>query len=211
MSITDYASLKTTVGLWLNRSDLTSALPTYVQLAEATLNREEAVRRRSTVDFVVDSQDETLPVDLIEIKSLAHVGPNVFGPISLVSPDDEARRRFTLGWVNTTGCPRDAYPITPTTLRFSPIPDQAYTVELVYESGLPALSDAAPTNWLLVTHPDIYLYATLLETAPYLKNDARLATWQKEYDKRIAQLLVLKERQDQPTTVVRRPSRALGE
>jgi hypothetical protein len=36
-------------------------------------------------------------------------------------------------------------------------------------------------NWLLTAHPDIYLWGTLSASAPYIGNDARLATWQTLY------------------------------
>lgn len=36
-------------------------------------------------------------------------------------------------------------------------------------------------NWLLTAEPDIYLYATLVESAPYLKDDERIAVWEQRY------------------------------
>ncbi len=32
-------------------------------------------------------------------------------------------------------------------------------------------------NWLLINHPDAYLYGALMEAEPYMKNDQRIATW----------------------------------
>jgi hypothetical protein len=40
-----------------------------------------------------------------------------------------------------------------------------------------ALSADGDTNWLLTNHPDVYLYGSLVHTAPYLKDDARIALW----------------------------------
>jgi hypothetical protein len=34
------------------------------------------------------------------------------------------------------------------------------------------------TNWLLTEAPDVYLYGALVHTAPYLKDDARIAIWE---------------------------------
>jgi len=39
------------------------------------------------------------------------------------------------------------------------------------------LSDSTTTNWLLEYYPDAYLYGSLVHSAPYLKEDARLQTW----------------------------------
>ena len=32
-------------------------------------------------------------------------------------------------------------------------------------------------NWLIQREPGLYLYSSLLETAPYMKDDARMVTW----------------------------------
>lgn len=41
---------------------------------------------------------------------------------------------------------------------------------------IPSLFATDP-NWLITAHPDVYLYGALVESAPYLKDDARIATW----------------------------------
>jgi hypothetical protein len=62
-------------------------------------------------------------------------------------------------------------------LQHVPAPDSTYTGELTYYAKIPALSDAATTNWLLGVAPDVYLYGSLMEAAPYLDDDARVQTW----------------------------------
>ncbi|MDT4865439.1 hypothetical protein FQZ97_1002400 [compost metagenome] len=44
------------------------------------------------------------------------------------------------------------------------------TVTLTYYKRLPALSDAAPTNWLITKFPNVYLAATLVRAYRWLKN-----------------------------------------
>jgi len=69
-----------------------------------------------------------------------------------------------------------------------PTPDQSYPYELAYYE-LPSLIDSAgQTNWLTANAPDILLYATLLETASYLKDDERVPIWTAYYDKAKAAL-----------------------
>jgi hypothetical protein len=36
-------------------------------------------------------------------------------------------------------------------------------------------------NWLLLREPALYLYASLLEAEPYLKNDKRTVVWAQMY------------------------------
>ena len=38
-------------------------------------------------------------------------------------------------------------------------------------------SDTTTFNWLLQDEPDLYLYGTLMQSAPYLLDDARTQTW----------------------------------
>jgi hypothetical protein len=55
-------------------------------------------------------------------------------------------------------------------------------------TSITPLSDASTTNWLLTAHPDIYLYATLLEATPFLIEDARVPLWETELQKRLEEL-----------------------
>lgn len=52
---------------------------------------------------------------------------------------------------------------------------------------LPSLMTTDP-NWLLTAHPDIYLYGTLVESAPYLRDEERLPVWEQRYQDAVATL-----------------------
>lgn len=70
----------------------------------------------------------------------------------------------------------------------APTPDTAATLEVMYYEQPRFLGEDFQTNWLTEYAPDVLLYATLLEAAPFLKNDERIQTWQAMYD-RAAQAL----------------------
>jgi hypothetical protein len=53
-----------------------------------------------------------------------------------------------------------------------------YTIEMVYRKNIPAFATNDP-NWLLTLAPDLYLYGALLESAPYIKEDGRIQTWER--------------------------------
>ncbi len=40
-----------------------------------------------------------------------------------------------------------------------------------------ALSDAAPTNWLLTNHPDVYLAACIVWGGVFIQDDPTMARW----------------------------------
>lgn len=57
------------------------------------------------------------------------------------------------------------------------IPIGPGNVTIHYYAKLPTLTDAAPTNWLLTGHPDVYLYGSLLNAAPFIQDAEMLAFW----------------------------------
>jgi hypothetical protein len=58
-----------------------------------------------------------------------------------------------------------------------PTPDSEYSLEMSYFAKIDALTDDTDANWLLTDYPDLYLYTSLMHSAPYLKDDERLAVW----------------------------------
>lgn len=65
---------------------------------------------------------------------------------------------------------------------FAPTPDQAYPFEISYMETTEPIDEINQTNWITENAPDILLYACLLETAPFLKDDERVPTWRLYYE-----------------------------
>lgn len=70
-----------------------------------------------------------------------------------------------------------------------PIPDSTYSSRLVYYQALTALSADADTNWLLTSHPDIYVAAAMVELCIFLENDERLQFWKGYLDQKMNDLM----------------------
>jgi hypothetical protein len=68
----------------------------------------------------------------------------------------------------------------------APTPDAAYPAEMVYYEQPAMLDSTNTTNWITQYAPNLLLYSALLECAPFLKNDERIATWQALYDRTAA-------------------------
>jgi hypothetical protein len=81
------------------------------------------------------------------------------------------------GGVNYVAGKPESVRLTAGQFEIYPTPDAPYNVSLLYRGRIPALSDAAPSNWLLADAPDVLLYGALGNAAPYLKDDARLTVW----------------------------------
>ena len=201
--ITDYATLQDAVADWLLRSDLTDRIPTFIQSAESSLRRDIRIRRLHNEVFPVSSAEETFPPDLLQLVSLSHNGPTFFGDIDIVPSGSLSELVSQYG---STGPPRAAARIDTNRFRFSPVPDTRYDLELVYWQTVPRLSDTVTSNWLLEEHPDIYLYGTLMETAPYLRDDARVNVWATMLNTRLAGLDRATDRQQYSGSLVRQPT-----
>jgi hypothetical protein len=180
----NYTSLKTSVADFLNRQDLVAAIPTFIELAEAACNR--AIRHRKMLQrstATLDAQFTELPEDYLEAKN---VQLNADPVCSLTYVTMEHADLLRAGAYRTPQKPRH-YTLVGDTIEVVPAPNGDYTIELVYYARIPPLSDAAPSNWLILDHPDVYLYGALMQSAPYLKDDARLSTWGLLYEGGITQ------------------------
>lgn len=73
---------------------------------------------------------------------------------------------------------------------FAPTPDaNDLPFEVLYWQLPQLLDDANQTNWLTEYAPNLLLYASLLESAPFLKDDGRVPTWQGFYDRALQALM----------------------
>ena len=71
---------------------------------------------------------------------------------------------------------------------FAPTPSAAFPYELIYYELPPLLGDDVQTNWFTEYAPDALLYASLMEAAPFLKNEEIIPIWQGFYDRSVAAL-----------------------
>jgi len=174
MTITNYGTLKTAIADTLNRDDLASVIPQFVSLAQAQFNRKIRSHRQITRgSLTIDAQFEALPTDWLEtIRITMDASP--IRVLTQISMDDLTRYRTAID--NTTDAPV-YFSHNGTDIELFPTPSTSYTGEITYYAKVTALSADADTNWLLTNHPDVYLYGSLVHTAPYLKDDARLVVW----------------------------------
>lgn len=182
MALTEYSSLKTSVASYLARSDLTDQIPDFIRLAEERLARDLRTRKMLVVaraDTTASDSTVGLPTDFLEMRDM-HLRTTPVQALNYLSPS-----AFYAGARTTdSGRPKD-YTILASEIQFAPIPDTAYSIQMLYYSKPQFLSDVNITNVFLANYPDALLYAALGEAEPYLMNDARLQTWAALYDRAI--------------------------
>lgn len=187
MNLATYADLIAAIPLWLRRSDLGTVAPVFVSLAEAQLNRDLRCQQMVVrTDVEITDQIVAAPADFLAPRSLRITDFNPSRTLEWVSTEQmDDLLDFT---DSSAGCPRH-YTVEGGNFRFSPDPgDGPFTAQTSYYARLPALSDDNQTNWLLTSNPDVYLYASLLNSAPYLRADDRLATWATIYERLVSSL-----------------------
>ena len=190
MAITTYSELKTAVADFLNRDDLTSAIPNFVALAEASLNRRmRAPEMVTRATVTVDAEYETRPADWLETIRY-QMTTNPITVLQFVTPEEASIQKTKF---SVSGTPL-FFSTVGTQFQHVPAPDTAYSAELMYYARVAGLSDANTSNWLLTANPDIYLYATLVQSAPYLKEDERIGVWAGILDRLMAEYEVAEQR-----------------
>lgn len=210
MAITTYAELQTAAANWLDRTDLTARIPEFIELAEASFNRK--IRQPDMVtkndSFSISGQYNTLPSDTLEIiRIVVDVQPVIV--LEYLTPEELAQRRADL---TGTGKPYYFTLIGGSSNQLEVLrsPDATYTSSIVYYTRIPALTDSATTNWLLTNHPDVYLFGTLVEAEPYLKNDERMPLWMSRLESALTDLRLQGERELHSGASLQMRSRVLG-
>jgi hypothetical protein len=180
--ITDYPSLQSAVTEYLARDQdttLIARIPTFIQLAEAKFNRQLFVRQmesRATALVNLTSLEPefiSLPADFQSMRRVRL--SSVTGKPCLAFRSGTQMDEYRFGISDVLAQPR-YFTVFGTEMELAPSPDQAYTIEMVYRASIRPLASNG-NNWLLTLAPDLYLYGALLESAPYIKEDARIQTW----------------------------------
>lgn len=158
----NYSDLKANVATYLHRNDLTTVIPTFIQLAEGGLFREiSPPETEIVVSDVTVSGYAVLPVDFGTLLKLTVTTGGVTRALEYISLANVS--------TETTQSP-GYYTFEAGKLRIYGTSDgQPYTLH--YLPGMEALSDTNTSNWLLANAPDLYLYASCLEGAKYVRDD----------------------------------------
>lgn len=187
-SVMTYASLQQDLIRYLERHDdaLTAQAPRLIALAEFRCARE--VKQLGTIRYVVGAFTDGVPVIQKPALWLETLTFNVAEALGSTQRATIIER--TYDYVRTV------YPNPSTDVGrpvhyadygfnnwiVGPTPDAAYAFEVGYYERPNPLSDSNQTNWFTQNAPDLLLYATLLECAPYFKTDERIQVWQSRYE-----------------------------
>jgi len=183
MAFTNYTTFVSTVESYLARTDLTTVIPDFVQMAQLRMSRDlrtEAMLKVATT--VATDNKVAFPSDFLELREMHFEGnPPII--LEYQSPD----LFFRNGQTSLSGRSH-FFTMLGTEFQFAPSQDATYTIQILYYGQPTFISTTTASNLFLAYYPDALLYATLAEAEPYLMNDPRVATWSALYDRAIANI-----------------------
>lgn len=172
MTISTYSELQDAVPSWNHRTGDTAfeaMVPDFVKLAEARFNRvlRTTDMEETLASTALSSGAVALPTGFLAFKELRYVSGN----------DNWTLQPKSLEWiraqVTNTGDPPRFFAVTGSNVVCWP---ENGSIQGTYYKEIPDLATNS-TNWLLTRHPDLYLFATLVESALYTQDDTRIPLW----------------------------------
>jgi hypothetical protein len=184
MALDTYTNLKSTIANYLNRDDLTAYLGDFITLTEARLNRElrvrEMVNTDTSITTVAGTQSYALPTGYIEATTVIFQS-DPYCTLRFMSNSDFYNKYNAS---QSRGKPT-YFTILGSNILLGVAPDTATTLQINYYKTLTALSDSNATNDILTNYPELYLYGSLAESAPFIMQDERINTWATLYKEAI--------------------------
>lgn len=179
---TTYSELCADIASWLTRDDQEDMIPKYIADAEARLTRTVFTPDREANATLVAAETISLPADFAGVRT-AYLDTDpkvVLGPMPL----GVLRGHYAAAY---TGQPMN-YAIVGANMILGPAPDSAYNVKLTYWKDLTPLSDTETSNWLLLTYPDLYKAAALVEAYLVLRDAEAATMWESRTSAKIEEV-----------------------
>jgi len=175
-----YDELKEVIADWANRQDLQPQIPLFIKLTEARLKRDlrDRVRMVRRAEAMVYGEYFPLPCDWVSTERVVADGRI----LRLVDSFNIERVELFTGpkYYRHSGDQLQLLPATDVS-ESDPI-----RFEMEYLAFPEELSDKNPSNWVLTTYPDLYIYGAMLQIAPYLQDDARIPVWSQAYGEAVS-------------------------
>lgn len=204
MAVDTYDKLQATLADTVNRDDLSADVTTFspaqidsaikraIDYGTRTIQRDlmalngghksmEAISNSLTT--TASGETVTLPTDFLSARAFMTTG-TPYRVLEFKDPNSLFQQ-----YPNTTTGQPVAYTLIAGTAYLRPIPDGVYTLRLIYNQTIPALTSSNTSNWILASHPDLYVAAGMLELAIYLENETSAAIWKARYDEHLNRLM----------------------
>lgn len=175
----DHATLISEVASRLNRQDLNSLLPSFVQRAEDIIRARLAsspvrpMLAKATSPLVAGAQSVAVPNDFIDVVNLTSSNGSDTWQMLRLDPSDNATHYAcrTLPYSTAYDATKVRhFSIIGSTIELIDATPADITLGLTYWQKLPALADGE--NWLAANHASVYEYGTLAHAYKHLRDDS---------------------------------------
>lgn len=166
MAIQTYSDLISAIGAWIKDADITARAGDCISLAEADFRRQIVAVEQDSTTTLGGVNPFSLPDDFDSGRAIVSTGspPQALVPITINQYAE----------LPVSGGEPQQYAVDGMNLYVWPAPTLSTTLNLSYRAALQSLSDTNTTNWLLTSHPDAYLFGSLLQAEFFGWNDERL-------------------------------------
>lgn len=173
----NFEQLKAVIAEFANRQDLETMIPTFIRLTEARLRRDlrDVTRMTDRAEAMVHGEYFPLPCDWCETVKVIADG-------SVLRLADS----FNIERVELSAGPKYYRHVGDQMQLLPPAGEEPIRFVMEYLSFPDGLTDENPSNWVLDTYPDIYIYGVMLQIAPFLHDDARVPLWSQAYGEAIS-------------------------
>lgn len=200
MSIATYAELQTAIINFMDDASITSYVPDFITLAATDIKNDPdisftSMEVRTQATTSTTDQYLALPTGFLNIKRM-HLVTSPQHNINIV-PMSVLNEYYT----SSTGKP-DYAAIVDGQFEFNRICDSAYTVEIICDV-ITDLSDAQTTNEIFPEYPNLYLYASLIHAAIFVKEDPSI--YGKIYEGAVSKYSLKDERKRYAAPLRQRP------
>jgi hypothetical protein len=173
----NFEQLKAVIAEFANRQDLETMIPTFIRLTESRLRRDlrDVTRMTDRAEAMVHGEYFPLPCDWCETVKVIADG-------SVLRLADS----FNIERVELSGGPKYYRHVGDQMQLLPPAGEEPIRFVMEYLAFPDGLSDENPTNWVLDTYPDIYIYGAMLQIEPFLHDDAPVPLWSQAYGEAIS-------------------------
>ena len=173
----NYTELVALAKAYSDREDVEVAdnIDVFITMAESRINRVLKTREQTAKVLTPTTglESYTLPADFAGMRTIRMDSPSPASDIDFsfnaamftyITPEQFAIKRGA----GDTGTAY--YTVVANQIQITPIASTGLSIEMVYYQKVPNLATLAPTNWLSVSHPDIYVAGIVAEIELFAKN-----------------------------------------
>ena len=208
MTVSTYSELKTAIGNYQGRADLTDRADEFIDKVEAKFRRRLRLRpmeATATGTFTDGTPTINLPTDFLQVISFTFdVSTNAPRELRYITPSQGDGMEL-----GSDGVPA-YYSFVGQLIRLYPTPDDDYAYTLRHYAKFAPLSATNVTNFILTEYPDAYEYGCYAEACSYAGDLNELVKWKTGFEEVIAEIKKSDRVERRPTPIIQIDSALLG-